>query len=98
MRVLASSGAGPSEANGCQGNSLAGAGQLPGADSTGRQGIPREGAGKEEGPRNSLCEKLRAVWSSTGSLVLRLPRPFTVLQHRSQTQMLYGNQVNSTDG
>lgn len=74
IRVLASSGAGPSEANCCQGNSLAGAGQLPGADSTGRQGIPWEGVEKEEDPRKSHCEKLRAVWSYTGSLALRFPK------------------------
>lgn len=78
----ASSGAGPSEANCCQGNSLMGAGQLPGADSTCCRGIPWEGAGREEDPRKSHCEKLRAVGSYTGSLALRFPKALGCLTTR----------------
>lgn len=68
MGVLVSSGTGPSKAYRRQGNSLAGAGQLPGVDSIGQ------------------------------SLALGLARPFTALEHGPQTQTLYGNQVNSTNG
>ena len=68
MGVLVSSGTGPPKADFCQGDSLAGAGQLPGVDSVGQ------------------------------SLAVGLPRPFTALEHGPQTQTLYGNQVNSTNG